>query len=82
MLDRSPCGTAFFAQKLFDEPENAAQSDQLGMLLAGALVFFMQAGFAMLEAGIVAPKNVTNILFKVLKFAETETPCLRFSISQ
>jgi ammonia channel protein AmtB len=24
----------------------------------------MQAGFAMLEAGIVHPKNVTNILFK------------------
>lgn len=32
---------------------------------AGALVFFMQCGFAMLEAGIVHPKNVTNILFKV-----------------
>ena len=31
---------------------------------AGALVFFMQAGFAMLEAGIVQPKNATNILFK------------------
>ncbi len=25
----------------------------------------MQAGFAMLEAGIVHPKNITNILFKV-----------------
>jgi hypothetical protein len=32
----------------------------------GALVFFMQAGFAMLEAGIVQPKNIANILFKVL----------------
>ena len=31
----------------------------------GALVFFMQAGFAMLEAGIVQPKNIANILFKV-----------------
>ena len=31
---------------------------------AGAMVFFMQAGFAMLEAGIVQPKNITNILFK------------------
>ena len=31
---------------------------------AGALVFFMQCGFAMLEAG-VHPKNVTNIPFKV-----------------
>jgi hypothetical protein len=34
--------------------------------LAGALVFFMQAGFAMLEVGIVQPKNATNILFKNL----------------
>ena len=32
--------------------------------LAATLIFFMQAGFAMLEAGIVHPKNVTNILFK------------------
>jgi Amt family ammonium transporter len=31
---------------------------------AASLIFFMQAGFAMLEAGIVHPKNVTNILFK------------------
>jgi Amt family ammonium transporter len=30
----------------------------------GALVFFMQAGFAMLEVGIVQKKNATNILFK------------------
>ena len=29
-------------------------------------MFFMQAGFAMLEAGIVQPKNATNILFKNL----------------
>jgi len=33
---------------------------------AGALVFFMQAGFAMLEVGIVHPKNAANILFKNL----------------
>ncbi len=33
-------------------------------LPAATLIFFMQAGFAMLEAGIVHPKNVTNILFK------------------
>lgn len=29
-------------------------------------MFFMQAGFAMLEVGIVQPKNATNILFKNL----------------
>ena len=36
----------------------------LASALAASLIFFMQAGFAMLEAGIVHPKNVTNILFK------------------
>ena len=35
------------------------------MLVSGAMVFLMQAGFAMLEAGIVQPKNISNILFKV-----------------
>jgi len=34
------------------------------LVICGAMVFFMQAGFAMLEAGIVQPKNITNILFK------------------
>jgi Amt family ammonium transporter len=34
------------------------------LVLCGALVMFMQAGFAMLEAGIVQPKNMSNILFK------------------
>ena len=34
------------------------------LCFAASLIFFMQAGFAMLEAGIVHPKNVTNILFK------------------
>ena len=32
--------------------------------MQGFLVFFMQAGFAMLEAGAVAPKNAKHILFK------------------
>jgi Amt family ammonium transporter len=35
-------------------------------MAAGALVFYMQCGFAMLEVGIVQPKNATNILFKNL----------------
>lgn len=47
----------------------AAPADQLDVfyiLWAGSLVFFMQAGFSMLESGCVGAKNVTNILFKNL----------------
>jgi len=39
-------------------------ADESWMLLTGVLVFFMQTGFAMLEAGSVRAKNATNILFK------------------
>ncbi len=39
-------------------------ADMMWMLLAGALVFWMQAGFAMLEAGAVKAPNVQAILFK------------------
>lgn len=34
------------------------------VLLAGALVFFMQAGFALVEAGFARAKNTVNILTK------------------
>ncbi|EKX32727.1 ammonium transporter [Guillardia theta CCMP2712] len=44
-------------------PDTVAKQ-HLNLSYAGALVFFMQAGFAMLEAGIVHPKNTINILFK------------------
>lgn len=36
----------------------------LWVLVAGILVFFMQAGFALLEAGMSRQKNTVNILFK------------------
>ncbi|KAL7430472.1 hypothetical protein ACHAXM_002206, partial [Skeletonema potamos] len=32
------------------------------LLFAGAMVFFMQAGFAMLCAGSIRAKNVKNIM--------------------
>ena len=38
--------------------------DTLWVLVAAALVFFMQAGFALLEAGLQSAKNVVNILMK------------------
>lgn len=40
--------------------------NQHWMIYAGSLVFFMQAGFSLLEAGSVSAKNTTNILFKNL----------------
>lgn len=36
------------------------------VLIAAALVFFMQAGFALVEAGFTRSKNATNIFFKNL----------------
>lgn len=38
--------------------------DHLWVLLCGALVMFMQAGFAMVEAGCCRYKNVQNVLLK------------------
>ncbi len=40
--------------------------NNLFLLLAAVLVLFMQAGFAMVEAGFNAAKNAVNILFKNL----------------
>ena len=39
-------------------------SDTVWMLLAAMLVFFMQPGFALCEAGFTRSKNTANILFK------------------
>lgn len=38
--------------------------DNAMLFITAVLVFFMQAGFAMLEAGFNSSKNVVNILFK------------------
>jgi Amt family ammonium transporter len=40
--------------------------DTLWVLIAAFLVFFMQAGFAMVEAGLVRAKNAVNVLTKNL----------------
>ena len=39
-------------------------NDFLWMMIAGFLVFFMQAGFAMVEAGFTRAKNACNIIMK------------------
>jgi Amt family ammonium transporter len=41
-------------------------ADYVWTLVAAALVFFMQAGFAMVEAGFTRAKNAVNILMKNL----------------
>jgi len=40
--------------------------DTAWLLITGFLVFWMQAGFALVEAGLTRSKNTTNILFKNL----------------
>ena len=40
--------------------------DNLWIFIAGVLVFFMQAGFALVEAGMTRRKNVANIMMKNL----------------
>ncbi len=40
--------------------------DMIWLTLAGALVFFMQAGFAMVETGLTRAKNAGNIIMKNL----------------
>jgi len=56
------------APAVWAEPEAAAASatglDTLWVLVTAFLVFFMQAGFGMVEAGFIRAKNVCNILTK------------------
>lgn len=46
--------------------ETAFSVDTLWVLVAAVLVFFMQAGFALVEAGFTRTKNTVNILMKNL----------------
>ncbi|MEM7759247.1 MAG: ammonium permease [Cyanobacteria bacterium P01_A01_bin.40] len=41
-------------------------AETLWLIVAGSLVFFMNAGFAMLEAGLCQTRNATNVLAKNL----------------
>ena len=49
--------------------------DVIWTLLGAAMVFFMQAGFALCEAGMTRAKNTGNILMKNLMDFCIGTPC-------
>jgi ammonium transporter, Amt family len=63
---------AFFAAPALAEGEEEARSpesiatslDTVWVLVAAALVFFMQAGFFLLEGGLTRAKNVSNAMLK------------------
>jgi Amt family ammonium transporter len=47
-------------------PASQVVLDNIFVFLCGILVFFMQAGFALVEAGLTRAKNVSNIFMKNL----------------
>mmetsp|Transcript_4463 Transcript_4463/g.9310 ORF Transcript_4463/g.9310 Transcript_4463/m.9310 type:complete len:457 (-) Transcript_4463:390-1760(-) len=57
---------------------NAAAQTDFWLMFGGILVFFMQAGFAMLEVGMVNIKNTKNILIKNLFDASIGAICWWF----
>ena len=54
-----------FAQELTPDDVQVVL-DNIWVFIAGILVFFMQAGFALVEAGLTRAKNVVNIFAKNL----------------
>ena len=54
-----------FAEDLTSDQIQAA-FDAIWLVMTGALVFFMQAGFAMVETGLTRAKNAGNIIMKNL----------------
>ncbi|MDE6775542.1 MAG: adenylate cyclase, partial [Ruminococcus sp.] len=59
---------AEISQELIDVIESVAGAKVFGVwfLIAVSLVFFMQAGFAMVETGFTRAKNAGNIIMKNL----------------
>ena len=58
--------TPAVAQELTPAEYNAALLTSLWLIVAGCLVFLMQAGFALVEAGMTRAKNIGNIMAKTL----------------
>ncbi|HJP16653.1 MAG TPA: hypothetical protein QF762_06780, partial [Acidimicrobiales bacterium] len=46
--------------------DNNALLTSMWLIIAGCLVFLMQAGFALVEAGLTRAKNIGNIMAKNL----------------
>ena len=53
-----------FAQDITSDADNLDQGSNLIWMTGAFLVFFMQAGFAFLGAGLIRSKNVTNYMTK------------------
>ncbi|MFI3239706.1 MAG: ammonium transporter [Bacteroidales bacterium] len=64
--DEVATATPTIAELAASVAENAVSLDTVWVLLAAMLVFFMQPGFALVEAGFTRTKNTANILMKNL----------------
>jgi Amt family ammonium transporter len=58
------CALPAWAEEAAKEAPKISDIDTMWVLLAAYLVFFMQPGFAMVEAGLTRAKNAANILAK------------------
>ena len=61
-------------EKVMNIMDLATGLDTAWVLLGAALVFFMQAGFAMVETGFTRAKNAGNIIMKNLMDFSLGTP--------
>jgi Amt family ammonium transporter len=59
-------GTAFAQEATTTAEDVQANLDNVFVLLSAVLVIFMQAGFALVEAGLTRAKSVANIMMKNL----------------
>lgn len=68
LLLMAMCSTAWADETLATTAKNIQEIrislDSVWVILGGILVFFMQAGFALVESGSVRSKNTVNVLMK------------------
>ena len=71
-----------FAQDITSDEVNLDQGTNLIWMLGALLVFFMQAGFAFLGAGLIRAKNTTNYMTKsFMDFAIASLPFWAFGFA-